>query len=276
MKNIFLFVLMTSLFFSCSEVEDDSRIDVIGENQIAPIAEFYQDIEETHPVGEGDTLKVAVYLRVPARSEATAIFKIDSDAKYGVDYSLFAVDKSDDETPKLDEVTFDATTNLLTVKLKSDLTDANRDYFYFGVKALSEDVTDGDMELDIELQSASTATQVYGIGADSEPDVLTVNLVDNDCFSDLAGTYDVVFSGALAGPDVMTITETANNKYLITNIDAGALGGANHGVSVACGSITGDAGTAFTITGDYSDDFTTINLTVKWGTYTWYIEMTKQ
>ena len=238
-----LIVFSCLLIGSCTT---DPFVDESGLAQleeVPPFVKFNGATDEVINVTETDApQELLVDFLFPIASDVTINFEFGGTAQFGIDFSV------DDASASGGSITL--------------VHDASSDQLTFGaivVDILSDGITDGDKTLTVTLTEGMTANGIQVDGGQGEvAKVVTINIADADCSSDLAGLYDFIGDGFLAGSTgVVEIFDGANpGSYIISDFAGLAFGAPiPYEFSTACGIISGpgssqvSVGIAATITG---------------------------
>jgi len=285
MRKIILLFLSAVLLFSCTK--EDERLDQIITGSKDPIAEFGMT-KRSYSVTEGDTSFVTVVSRVNLAGVTTATLKITGAPVYGTDFKVVPVKRKNGVGDKInDEFVYDKATGVLILTMTPDLHSTSVDFAEFGILCTDDEIEDAKTvdAITITLESVTNGEQTFWSGKDTN-DATVVNLVDDDCSSDLAGIYTCVCSGSFGNKNYdVIVTKMGEKVYNLSDVFAGYKVPGNF--NTACGNISGLVSAwggeyMVNLVGSYDESKGTINLTFTTSEsdgsadYKWYYKLTRK
>jgi hypothetical protein len=287
MKNILFVLFIIVSLVSCTE--DDSRLDQIDTGAKDNVLQFGMAKRE-YSVIEGDTSYFSVQASGNVLENTNVVVSV-AGSSFGTEYKFVPAKRKNGKGEVIeDEFTYDAASGKITVTVKPDKYSSSKDYASVGIVCIDDVVEDAAVSVPVifTIEEATNSVQKFWSGK-TDKDSYTLNLVDNDCSSDLAGNYKAVMeSSSLAGGEFnVTLTKTDAKVYLLDNVVGAAFGPTTKipcELTTACGNLTGkvalSGGNSIVVKGTYDeakgkiDLESTINYNGKVYAYTY--AMTKQ
>lgn len=199
--------LLAATAFACEDYVDEN-LNVISENAVAPYVEFDSE-DPLNTTEDGGPATVRITLPVTQYEDVAVAYALGGTAVYGTDYTIEGATAGAGGT--------------ITIPYEPE---ANRnDRQDVEINVINNEITDGEKTIILTLESAETASGKevrIGKGTTEELVAKTIVIKDDDCPSELSGTYAAGNSCYASDSSVPVWTEQEKNGvYDVTDITGG-------------------------------------------------------